>query len=156
VPEPPTPSIVEWQEPLYWGKSAKLVLKPGFPIPLVSWAGSMPDRIATKLLQEADMQYSVAFSGADHASRKAAVAAGLGIMLFLERSMTADMELAHEPYLPQPPLIRTGIFVREGLDLGRVKLVLKVLEDALRPREPLPTAAVRRAPRRLPQRRRVA
>jgi DNA-binding transcriptional LysR family regulator len=39
VSTPPGPIFDEWWEQLYWVKSPHLVLKPGVPIPLISWAG---------------------------------------------------------------------------------------------------------------------
>jgi DNA-binding transcriptional LysR family regulator len=133
--EPPSPAIALWSEPLYWVKAPDLSLTPGAAIPLVSCPGSLPDRIATKLLDEASLGYAIAFSGPEHATRKAAVAAGVGIMLMPERVISQDMVIAREAYLPKPPAIRTGLFAREGLDLGSIKPLVRALEGVLRPRD---------------------
>jgi DNA-binding transcriptional LysR family regulator len=142
--EPPAPAVALWSEPLYWVKAPDLVLTPGSAIPLVSAPGSLPDRIATRLLDEANLHYVIAFSGPEHASRKAAVAAGVGIMLMPERVMTEDMEIARGPYLPTPSALRTGLFMREGLDLRAIQPLVQALETLLRPREaqdpPVPPA----------------
>jgi DNA-binding transcriptional LysR family regulator len=105
------------------------------PIPLVSCPGSLPDRIATRLLDMAGLRYVIAFSGPEHASRKAAVAAGAGIMLMPERVITPQMEIARGDYLPAPPTLRTGLFMREGLDLGPIQPLVQALEAVLRPRD---------------------
>jgi len=151
--DPQSPAIALWSEPFYWVKSPDLLLTPGAAIPLVSWPGSLPDRLATKLLDAANLRYEIAFSGAEHATRKAAVAAGCGVMLMPERVVTADMEIAREPYLPAPPTVPTGLFMREGLDTQRLKPLMATLEETLRPRStsepPAPQAPQRkRAPRR--------
>ena len=81
------------------------------------------------------MGYAIAFSGPEHATRKAAVAAGVGIMLMPERVISRDMVIAREACLPKPPAIRTGLFAREGLDLGSIKPLVRALEKVLRPRD---------------------
>jgi DNA-binding transcriptional LysR family regulator len=91
--------------------------------------------MATRLLDEANVSYMIAFSGPEHASRKAAVAAGVGIMLMPERLMTKDMEIVRGPYLPAPGILRTGLFMREGLDLAPIQPLVRALEAVLRPRE---------------------
>lgn len=133
VPTPPARPVVQWSEPLYWVKSPKLVLRPEAPIPLVGWTGTFPDQIALKLLQDHDMRYVVAFSGPDPTARRAAVAAGIGVLLSLERTITAEMEVAREEHLPQPPSIKSGIFAREGLDLQRLAPFIRQVIEALEP-----------------------
>ena len=49
VPDGASQCIAQWSEPLFWVKSPKLTLTPGGTIPLVSWPGTNPDRIALKL-----------------------------------------------------------------------------------------------------------
>jgi DNA-binding transcriptional LysR family regulator len=104
---------------------------------LVSCPGSLPDRMATRLLDEANLSYVIAFSGPEHASRKAAVAAGVGIMLMPHRVITQHMEIASDDYLPKPPTLRTGLFMREGLDLNPIQPLVQALEQVLKPRETL-------------------
>jgi DNA-binding transcriptional LysR family regulator len=132
-PEQPGRPVFEWQEPMHWTKSPKLALSPQEPIPLVGWPGTLSERLATKLLNDAQMSYSVAFTGADHASRKAAVAAGLGLMLMMRRAMTPELVIADEPFLPPVPVVKTGIYVREGLNLRRIMPLIQILEALLRP-----------------------
>jgi DNA-binding transcriptional LysR family regulator len=134
VQEPPSKPIVEWLEPIYWAKSPALILAPGEPIPLVGWPGTLAERLATKLLSEADIPYSIVFMGADHASRKAAVAAGLGVLLMMERALTPEVEVIHDPDLPKCPLIKTGLYVREGLNIRRIAPLVRTLNEVLKPR----------------------
>lgn len=131
--EQPGRPVFEWQESMHWTKSPRLVLVPGEPIPLVGWPGTLSERLATKLLSEAQMPYNIVFTGADHASRKAAVAAGLGLMLMMRRAMTPDVVIADEYFLPPPPAVKTGIYAREGLNLRRITPLVRALEELLRP-----------------------
>ena len=105
VSEPPPNRVVEWLVTMHWTKSPSLMLSAGDPVPLVGWPGTLSERLATKLLSDAEIPYSVAFTGADHAARKAAVAAGLGSMLMVEHAMTPEIEIARESFLPNPPVI---------------------------------------------------
>jgi DNA-binding transcriptional LysR family regulator len=131
--EQPGKPVFEWQETMYWTKSPKLVLAPNEPVPLVGWPGTLSERLATKLLADAQMSYNIVFTGADHASRKAAVAAGLGLMLMMQRAMTPEVVFATEPFLPPPPTVKTGIYVREGLNIRRIMPLVQTLERLLRP-----------------------
>lgn len=134
ITEPQLPVVALWPEPMMWLKAPSLVLKPNLPIPLVSCPGTLPDRIATKLLDDANIRYEIAFSGQEHASRKAAVAAGIGIMLMPERAMTRHMVTASEEYLPKPPTLASGLLMREGLDVSDIKPLVAALENVLKPR----------------------
>jgi hypothetical protein len=45
------------------------------------------------------------------------------------------MEIVSDDYLPKPPTLRTGLFMREGLDLNPVQPLVQALEEVLKPRE---------------------
>jgi DNA-binding transcriptional LysR family regulator len=139
--------VFEWQEPMHWTKSPQFALAPGEPVPLVGWPGTLSERLATKLLSDAQMRYDIVFTGADHASRKAAVAAGLGLMLMMRRAMTPDLVIADAPFLPPAPIVKTGIYAREGLNLRRIAPLVQTLERLLRPPavEPAPVGFHERA-----------
>ncbi|HUD87342.1 MAG TPA: LysR family transcriptional regulator [Xanthobacteraceae bacterium] len=144
VSQTPAPAIVEWQEPMVWVKSPKLELTPGEPLPLVTWPGSLPDRLAGELLGAAGLAHVCTFAAPDHQSRQAAVAAGAGIMIVTDRSITPDMQVAREPFLPKPAAIKTGLYRREGLDPRRIKDQLQTLVAALEPRAILESEPARR------------
>ncbi len=131
--EQPGRQIFEWYEPMHWTKSPRLVLSPKEPVPLVGWPGTLSERLATKLLSDAQMEYNIVFTGADHASRKAAVAAGLGLMLMMTRAMTPDIVIAQDAFLPPAPIVKTGIYAREGLNIRRIMPLVQILEGLLRP-----------------------
>jgi DNA-binding transcriptional LysR family regulator len=134
VAEAPGVAVAEWTEPLYWVKAPDLKLRPGEPVRLVSWSGGMSDRVGPKLLEEAGIGYSMVFSSPSIGARLAAVAAGLGLMLCNERVVIPEVRLALEPHLPTPPQIRTGIYMREGLDGGRHSAVVRAFEATMAPR----------------------
>jgi DNA-binding transcriptional LysR family regulator len=131
--EQPGRPIYEWHEPMHWAKSPGLKLSPSEPVPLVGWPGTLSERLATKLLSDAQMEYNIVFTGADNASRKAAVAAGLGLMLMMTRAMTPEMVIADEAFLPPAPVVKTGIYAREGLNIRRIMPLIQTLEGLLRP-----------------------
>jgi DNA-binding transcriptional LysR family regulator len=132
-PEQPGRPVLEWEETMHWTKSPKLALSSSEPVPLVGWPGTLSERLATKLLSDAQLSYNIVFTGADHASRKAAVAAGLGIMLMIRGAMTPDIVVAKDSFLPPPPIVKAGIYVREGLNQRRVMPLVQTLEGLLRP-----------------------
>lgn len=127
-------AAVQWTEPLYWIKSRELPLRSDVPVSLVSWPGCMSDRVSTTLLDDAGLEYSIMFSGRPVAARITAVAAGLGLMLANERLITPEVRVAREDHLPAPPLVKSGIYMREGLDTDRYGPVLRVLAASLAPR----------------------
>ncbi len=127
--------FAEWAEPLYWIKSPRLKLRPGEPVRLVSWSGGISDRLATRLFQDAGIKYTIAFTGPDAATRIAAVAAGLGVMLANERAVIPDVNVAVEGFLPTPPQIKTGIYVREGLDPARIDSLAHAFKAVMAPRK---------------------
>jgi DNA-binding transcriptional LysR family regulator len=131
--EQPGRPVFEWEEPMHWTKSPKLALSQNEAVPLVGWPGTLSERLATKLLADAHIAYNIVFTGADHASRKAAVAAGLGLMLMMRRAMTPELVIADEPFLPPSPIVKTGIYAREGLNLRRITPLVQILEGLLRP-----------------------
>jgi DNA-binding transcriptional LysR family regulator len=153
--EQPGQVVSEWQEPMYWTKSPDLVLNANEPIPLVGYPGTLSQRLATKTLSDAQVPFVITFTGADNTSRKAAVAAGQGLMLMMERAMTPDVVIADEAFLPPAPTVKTGIYARQGLNTKRLVPLLQKLESLLRPRPiVLPTPSAVALPERPKPRRR--
>ena len=131
--EQPGQIVAEWQEPMYWTKSPDLILNAAEPVPLVGYPGTLSQRLATKVLSDAQIPFVFTFTGADNTSRKAAVAAGQGLMLMMERAMTPDVMVANEAFLPPAPTVKTGIYARQGLNTKRIVPLLQKLESLLRP-----------------------
>jgi hypothetical protein len=103
-------------------------------VPLVSSPGSLSDRTAIRAFERANIPYCIAFVGHDRGLRKAAVVAGLGVMVAVERSVTAaKLNVANDHYLPPLQPVRGGIYLREGLAIGQVQKILGILESILNP-----------------------
>lgn len=135
ISEPPRVAIAQFSEEMFWVKSPRLVLAAGAAIPLVSWPGTYPDRLAIQSLQESGINFYVAFLAPELSARAAAVAGGLGVMPSSLRNVTPDMEIVREG-LPKLPLNKTGIFARDGLDLRPLAPFLNVLTEVLAPPVP--------------------
>jgi|HubBroStandDraft_2_1064218.scaffolds.fasta_scaffold11207_5 DNA-binding transcriptional LysR family regulator len=131
--DPSCVPVVQWMEEMCWVKSPNLVLAPGASVPLVSWPGTNPDRVAVARLQECGMPFYVSFSAPENTARLAAVAAGLGVMPIPVRSLTPEVEVVRGG-LPALPEIEEGIFARDGLDLRPLASLLHALAETLAPR----------------------
>jgi len=129
---PPGVPASEWSEQAYWVKSPNLTLAADEPVPLVGGSGIL-HRIATKLLEDADVAYVMAFMSQDLSARLSAAEQGLGVMLVTERSITSHIEVMRGG-LPSPPRITTGLYMREGLNQKRIAPLLRAFEAAVRPR----------------------
>ncbi|MCC6889399.1 MAG: LysR family transcriptional regulator [Hyphomicrobiales bacterium] len=132
----PIPAQVgaEWIEQWQWVKATDFLLSPGAPIPLVSWPDCLSDRLCTAELQRAGVAFSVAFTSPNRCLRRAAVAAGIGVMAASERSIrVANLRAAREYYLPPLAPVRGGIYLAEGVDQGRAKRIVDALQGVLQP-----------------------
>jgi DNA-binding transcriptional LysR family regulator len=132
VMDPPRVIVEQFVEKMYWIKSPRLILGAGAPVPLVSWPGTNPDRVAVSTLQEWGMSHIVSFTAPDFSARLAGVAAGLGVMAVPARAITSAFEVITEGF-PVLPGIKAGVFAREGLDLKPLRPFLRALTKALRP-----------------------
>jgi DNA-binding transcriptional LysR family regulator len=128
----PRSVIAQWTEPTVWMKSPKLALRPGAPIPLISWPGTTGDRVAVELLEGRGMQFFVAFSAPEFSARLAAVAAGLGVLATQARCIIPGIEIVRDG-LPALPANKAGIYARDGLNLDRHAPLLRTLTDLLVP-----------------------
>jgi hypothetical protein len=115
-------------------KSPNLALRPGAPIPLISWPGTTGDRVAVELLEGRGMHFFVAFSAPEFSARLAAVAAGLGVLATQARCIIPGIEIVRDG-LPALPANKAGIYARDGLNLDRHAPLLRTLMDLLVPHE---------------------
>jgi DNA-binding transcriptional LysR family regulator len=133
VADPPGVMVREWWEDMYWVKSPNLALRPGASIPIVSWPGSMSDRLIGEALAATGMTYAPSFTASDLSTRVAAVAAGLGVMAVPERVIGQEVHIATEDFLPPLPRTRKGLYIRDDLDFGSVERLVRLLEACMRP-----------------------
>lgn len=126
----------EWDEEYAWVCAPSLLISPDSSIPLINWPDSLGDRNAIMSLQRAGQKFHSAFVGTDFTACSAAVAAGLGYMIMPERAVPEHLKIAHERYLPPVPSIRSGIFLREGVDRDEIRPVLRALQSVIMPNPP--------------------
>jgi DNA-binding transcriptional LysR family regulator len=103
----------EYEEPFVWVRSKNFVLRPGAPIPILTWFG---DDMMIRLLTRHGLQYRIAFDTSDHRARLAAVEAGLGVTVVPERLVPPYLTRAREYYLPKVPPVKALICLRSGLE----------------------------------------
>jgi DNA-binding transcriptional LysR family regulator len=130
----PINSVVEWRERLCWIVAPGFKLAEGAPIPLVNWYGSLTDKYGVRALETRGARFSIEFSSPDVKARLAAVAAGLGYALTNTRLVTSAVQVVEEPFLPKAGDIRSGVYVRDGLDRQRFGPIIQAFVTALEPR----------------------
>jgi DNA-binding transcriptional LysR family regulator len=108
--------IAEWEESLVWARGRDFLLSPGAVIPIVGWPNMALDRLALETLEKRAFRYEIVFSSPDHRARVAAVAAGLGVMPWVERMVAPPLIVAREYYLPPLPSLTAGLLVRDGIE----------------------------------------
>ncbi len=130
---PPLPAVVEWRERLCWVVAPGFKLADGAPIPLVNWYGSLTDKYGVRALEATGSRFSIEFSSPDVQARLAAVAAGLGYALTNTRLVTSAVCVVEEAFLPRAGDVRSGIYVREGLDCQRYERIIQAFQKAIEP-----------------------
>jgi DNA-binding transcriptional LysR family regulator len=136
APNPPPIVVKDWLERVQWVRSPEFRLPFDAPVPLVSWPHGLSDRIALEAFQRAGTKYAIAFVGQDRSVCRAAVAAGMGVMVATARSVKlSNLHASRDFYLPPLPDVRAGIYAREGLDLEQVAKITGTMEALLRPED---------------------
>jgi DNA-binding transcriptional LysR family regulator len=130
---PPETAVVQWEEPVRWIGARGSSLDDRAVVPLVSWYGSLTDRLGIKALEATGRRFSVEFSSPDINSRHAAVVAGLGYTLTNTRLITPGTVVVPEPLLPAVRKIPSGIYVRSDLDRERFAGVIRAFTKAIEP-----------------------
>ena len=123
--------LCEWHEDLGWVSGRDLVLRPGEPLPLISWPGSGIERMVLRTLGQANMPYQVIFAGSDLGSRMVAVRAGLGVMVVPKRVIPEGLKSLTT--LPRLASMRVAICVNDTMDLEEARAICKAVEIAVRP-----------------------
>jgi DNA-binding transcriptional LysR family regulator len=125
-------ALVTWTAELAWVRARDFVLKPGQPVPLVSSPNLlMPDKIAMKALEQANLPYEIVFTAFDTLARRAAAAAGLGYFV-LPRAVVLDPLVIEAPgVLPDLPKINMGIVARDDLDPAPLAPLISAVKAVL-------------------------
>ena len=140
--EPVGVMVTEWWEDMYWVKSPALRLHRRRPVPIVSWPGSMSDRLVGEALGKAGIDYAV--SSPRRTSRPALRRSRLGWASWScpNGCWASDVCVADESFLPEVPRTKKGIYIRDDIDFADVEPVVRILESCLRPSSSTPVRAL--------------
>ena len=100
-------------EPLAWVRAPNFSLRPGMPIPILTWPN---DDFVIRALEKKGISYKIVFNGPDFYAKLDAVAAGIGLTAIPESAIPSDLVRANETYLPELNPIRALLCARAGLD----------------------------------------
>jgi DNA-binding transcriptional LysR family regulator len=100
-------------EPLVWVRSPNFSLRPGMPIPILTWPN---DDFMIRALERKNISYKIVFNGPDFYAKLDAVAAGIGLTAIPDSAVPDDLVRAHESYLPELNPIRALLCARAGFD----------------------------------------
>jgi DNA-binding transcriptional LysR family regulator len=123
----------EWQEPLAWVCHPDFVLSPGAPLPLLSWPNSVPDKIAVKACEQAEISYTTEFIGDQLTSLIQALQLKLGYLCIAERAVPQGMKIAKDYFLPKLPAMHAGIHRNMDVTDGRLDLLIRCMIKVFEP-----------------------
>jgi DNA-binding transcriptional LysR family regulator len=135
VAEIPDQIVKECEVPFVWVRSKNFVLRPGAPIPILTWTGS---DLIVRTLTRRGLQYRIVFNGTDYHAKLSAVEAGIGVAAIPEKLVPPSLVRAREYYLPDLPPVRALLYVRPEIQGQAASEILKRLsamffEDQLQP-----------------------
>jgi DNA-binding transcriptional LysR family regulator len=124
-----------WAERVVWVRGPATVYDSAGPVPLV---GQDDECVLTKLsveaLDRAGRDWEMVFRGTSSVSVAAAVAAGLGVSVMVERLVPAELTIWRDPPLPPLPDIMCAVYLREGDDRERLEDLAQALAAVIRSR----------------------
>jgi DNA-binding transcriptional LysR family regulator len=123
----------EWHEPIVWVCHPQFVLRPGAPLPLISWAGAVPDQLARKACDEADVSFTIEFEGDQLDTLFEAVALKIGYLCVIKRTAPQGIKVANDYFLPRLPTMHAGIYQNADCSELRLNLLSEVLSKVFRP-----------------------
>jgi DNA-binding transcriptional LysR family regulator len=130
-----------WREEWVWIRGRSMTLEAGRRLALVTLReGALIHRVATSTLDQAARDYEIVFSAFSSVGLLAAVAAGLGIALVPRHEVSSELAMCDDAFLPRPPEVYCGIYLRERLDCQMLESLADRMADALKSR-PDPFAA---------------
>lgn len=134
--EPPPQVVTEWTEPWTWVCAPDFVLKPGEKIPLIV---TPTDRFTVEAAERAGRPYVIRFMAPSIGARIEAMLAGVGIMGIADRLVTEQMKVVGSSVLPPFPETPAGIYLREGLELGKLSGIVDAFVAVCKPPAPAPS-----------------
>ncbi|HEV2954616.1 MAG TPA: LysR family transcriptional regulator [Xanthobacteraceae bacterium] len=124
-----------WAERVVWVRGPATVYDSTGPVPLVVQDDEcVLTKLSVEALDRAGRDWEMVFRGASSASVAAAVAAGLGVSVMVERLVPAELIVWRDPPLPPLPEITCSIYLREGDDRELLEDLAQALAAAIRAR----------------------
>jgi DNA-binding transcriptional LysR family regulator len=123
----------EWKEPLVWVCHPEFVLSPGAPLPLLRWTNAVPDQIAVKACERANIRYSAAFTGDEVTALVEALGLKLGYLCIAGRAVPPGMKIAKEYFLPKLPAMHAGIYKHPDFPDTRLDVLAKCMAKVMAP-----------------------
>lgn len=123
----------EWHEPLVWACHPEFVLSPGAPLPLLSWPNSVPDQIAVKACDQAEISYTTEFIGDQLTAMTEALQLKLGYLCIAERAVPRGMKIARDYFLPKLPPMHAGIFRNMDVMDARLDGLIRCIASVFAP-----------------------
>jgi DNA-binding transcriptional LysR family regulator len=134
-----------WEEKICWVCSRNFVLGGGRPVPLLSWPNSLSDALAIEALSEREIPYTVVLVANDLATHLAALRAGLGVCLLLQRLVPEDLKIASFHFLPPPSPAMSCVYLNEALPTNEARSLREAIEEVMPPNARLGPEAQGRA-----------
>lgn len=127
--------IEEWHQPFVWVRAPTFMIRPDEPIPIVTRPGGFLARMIAGCLDGVGLRHRIVFASPDFSARKAAVAAGLGLMAVPYEFTEPNLVIARARGLPELPPVRAGICIRKGLASAEIGAVIDALRSLASPTE---------------------
>ena len=123
-----------WREDVVWIRGPGTMVEGSGPLSLVTLReGGLLHRVTTSMLNQANRDYEVVFTAFSAVGLLAAVSAGLGLALLPRREVSADVVICDDAFLPKPPEIYCGIYLRDGIDCEVLEALADAIAEALAP-----------------------
>ena len=121
-----------WREEVVWIHGPGVVVEPSGRLSVVTMReGGIMNRITRMLLNQAEREYEIVFSSVSSSGLIAAVAAGLGVALAPRREVPPHITVCQQGFMPRPPEVYCGIYLRERLDCEMLAALADAMADGL-------------------------
>jgi DNA-binding transcriptional LysR family regulator len=112
-----------WLEPTAWSAASPAIVEAGGPLRLVVVGeSSLSRRLSVAALEQAGIDYEIAYVGGSFSGLMQAVAAGMGVACWARRLLlSAGLPvIENSSRLPRVPDVAGGIYLREGADSAQL------------------------------------
>jgi DNA-binding transcriptional LysR family regulator len=124
-----------WREESVWVRGRSMTLEAGRRLPIVTLReGALIHRVTTSILDQAARDYEIVFTAFSSVGLLAGVAVGLGITLVPRREVPPDLAICDDVFLPKPPEVYCGVYLRERVDSQMLEGLADAIADALKSR----------------------